>query len=113
MKPIWEEKNIPYAVWTPDGVRRTNYTYTPSKAAQHNATVYAHVCFTISDFDLTSQYGLKSPDDRKSRDFFCKRHCKYSLFFGSSFLTKLLDAMTFLLMHVLINNASLLDAVAL
>ncbi|KAG0571434.1 hypothetical protein KC19_VG011000 [Ceratodon purpureus] len=65
----WHETNIPYAVWTPDSVRQTNFTYLPSESVQHNGTLYAHVFFARSGFSPDPE----SPEYERSATF-SKRH---------------------------------------
>ncbi|CAM6082675.1 unnamed protein product [Calypogeia fissa] len=47
----WQEVNVPYAVWTPAGVRYRQFAYQPSEEVQkNNVTVYAHVYFARSGY---------------------------------------------------------------
>ncbi|KAG0595901.1 hypothetical protein M758_UG207900 [Ceratodon purpureus] len=65
----WYETNIPYAVWTPDSVRQTNFTYIPSESVQQNGTLYAHVFFARSGFSPDPE----NPEYARSATF-SKRH---------------------------------------
>ncbi|XP_020253046.1 cleft lip and palate transmembrane protein 1 homolog isoform X1 [Asparagus officinalis] len=47
---IWQETNIPYAVWGPSSSRSLSLKYKPSEAVKHNGSLYAHVFFARSGY---------------------------------------------------------------
>ncbi|KAK1287779.1 hypothetical protein QJS10_CPB19g00206 [Acorus calamus] len=47
---VWQEANIPYAVWGSASSRSHSLKYYPSEAVKHNGSVYAHVYFTRSGY---------------------------------------------------------------
>lgn len=47
---IWQESNIPYAVYGPQSTRSYSLKYYPSEALKHNGSLYAHVFFARSGF---------------------------------------------------------------
>ncbi|GAB4835476.1 hypothetical protein Ancab_000385 [Ancistrocladus abbreviatus] len=47
---IWQETNIPYAVWGPDSTRKLSLKYYPSVSLKHNGSLYAHVFFARSGY---------------------------------------------------------------
>ncbi|CAM6043159.1 unnamed protein product [Sphagnum compactum] len=47
---VWHETNVPYAVWTPNSVRRKHFVYHPSEEVKHNGSLYAHVFVARAGF---------------------------------------------------------------
>ncbi|CAA0839280.1 Transmembrane CLPTM1 family protein [Striga hermonthica] len=47
---VWQETNIPFAVWTADSTRTLSVKYYPSEALKHNGSLYAHVFFARSGY---------------------------------------------------------------
>ncbi|KAH9571576.1 hypothetical protein CY35_02G100600 [Sphagnum magellanicum] len=47
---VWHETNVPYAVWTPNSVRRKHYVYHTSEEVKHNGSLYAHVFVARAGF---------------------------------------------------------------
>ncbi|KAH9299229.1 hypothetical protein KI387_030911 [Taxus chinensis] len=47
---VWQETNVPYAVWGPNSVRKQKMIYHPSKALKNNGSLYAHVFFARSGY---------------------------------------------------------------
>ncbi|KAK4417458.1 Cleft lip and palate transmembrane protein 1 [Sesamum alatum] len=47
---VWQETNIPYAVWTADSSRTLSLKYYPSEALKQNGSLYAHVFFARSGY---------------------------------------------------------------
>ncbi|XP_074321008.1 uncharacterized protein LOC141657620 [Silene latifolia] len=47
---VWQETNIPYAVWKPESTRTLSLMYQPSEALKNNGSLYAHVYFARSGF---------------------------------------------------------------
>ncbi|PIN15789.1 Transmembrane protein [Handroanthus impetiginosus] len=47
---VWQETNIPYAVWTADSSRTLSLKYYPSEALKNNGSLYAHVFFARSGY---------------------------------------------------------------
>ncbi|XP_062158409.1 uncharacterized protein LOC133865908 [Alnus glutinosa] len=47
---IWQESNIPYAVWGPESTRSLSLKYYPSEALKHNGSLYAHIFFARSGY---------------------------------------------------------------
>ncbi|KAH9623778.1 hypothetical protein KSS87_020427 [Heliosperma pusillum] len=47
---VWQETNIPYAVWKPESTRTLSLKYQPSEALKNNGSLYAHVFFARSGF---------------------------------------------------------------
>ncbi|XP_057787308.1 uncharacterized protein LOC131004627 [Salvia miltiorrhiza] len=47
---VWQETNIPYAVWTSDSTRTLSLKYQPSEALKSNGSLYAHVFFAKSGY---------------------------------------------------------------
>lgn len=47
---VWQETNVPFAVWGPSSVRKHRIVYHPSEAVKNNGSVYAHVFFARSGY---------------------------------------------------------------
>ncbi|KAK6150663.1 hypothetical protein DH2020_015595 [Rehmannia glutinosa] len=47
---VWQETNIPYAVWTAESSRTLSLKYYPSEALKNNGSLYAHVFFARSGY---------------------------------------------------------------
>ncbi|GER27957.1 cleft lip and palate transmembrane protein [Striga asiatica] len=47
---VWQETNIPFAIWTADSSRTLSMKYYPSEALKHNGSLYAHVFFARSGY---------------------------------------------------------------
>lgn len=47
---VWQETNVPFAVWGPNSVRKHKIVYHPSEAVKNNGSVYAHVFFARSGY---------------------------------------------------------------
>ncbi|KAL8159138.1 hypothetical protein V2J09_000675 [Rumex salicifolius] len=47
---VWQETNIPYAVWVPGSTRTLSLKYHPTEALQNNGSLYAHVYFARSGY---------------------------------------------------------------
>ncbi|KAL0379291.1 UNVERIFIED_CONTAM: Cleft lip and palate transmembrane protein 1 [Sesamum radiatum] len=47
---VWQESNIPYAVWTADSSRTLSLKYYPSEDLKKNGSLYAHVFFARSGY---------------------------------------------------------------
>ncbi|KAL8473882.1 hypothetical protein ACS0TY_030660 [Phlomoides rotata] len=47
---VWQETNIPYAIWTADSTRTLSLKYNPSEALKNNGSLYAHVFFARSGY---------------------------------------------------------------
>lgn len=47
---VWQETNVPFAVWGPNSVRKHRIVYHPSEAVKNNGSVYAHVFFARSGY---------------------------------------------------------------
>ncbi|XP_051148823.1 uncharacterized protein LOC127263698 [Andrographis paniculata] len=47
---VWQETNIPYALWTADSTRTVSLKYYPSEALKNNGSLYAHVFFARSGY---------------------------------------------------------------
>lgn len=47
---IWQESNIPYAVWGPESTRSLSTKYYPSETLKNNGSLYAHIFFARSGY---------------------------------------------------------------
>ncbi|KAL7144233.1 hypothetical protein ABFS83_08G245500 [Erythranthe nasuta] len=47
---VWQETNIPYAVWTAESSRTLSLKYHPSEALKNNGSLYAHTFFARSGY---------------------------------------------------------------
>ncbi|EXB64075.1 hypothetical protein L484_013085 [Morus notabilis] len=47
---LWQQTNIPYAVWGPDSTRTLSVKYHPSLRLKQNGSLYAHVFFARSGY---------------------------------------------------------------
>ncbi|KAL0448278.1 UNVERIFIED_CONTAM: Cleft lip and palate transmembrane protein 1 [Sesamum latifolium] len=47
---VWQETNIPYAVWTAESSRTLSLNYYPSEDLKKNGSLYAHVFFARSGY---------------------------------------------------------------
>uniref|UniRef100_A0A0D6QVL4 Uncharacterized protein n=1 Tax=Araucaria cunninghamii TaxID=56994 RepID=A0A0D6QVL4_ARACU len=47
---VWQETNVPYAIWGPNSVRKHKIVHYPSEALKNNGSLYAHVFFARSGY---------------------------------------------------------------
>ncbi|KAL8171833.1 hypothetical protein V2J09_023637 [Rumex salicifolius] len=47
---VWQETNIPYAVWGPGSTRSLSLKWYPTEELKHNGSLYAHVYFARSGY---------------------------------------------------------------
>ncbi|KAG9130765.1 hypothetical protein Leryth_012708 [Lithospermum erythrorhizon] len=47
---VWQESNIPYAVWGPASTRQISLKYNPSEDLKQNGSLYAHIFFTRAGY---------------------------------------------------------------